>query len=100
MGSEGRSFAFDALTVTERMVDVLSDDFNTVFYICGFLVLFFIWFAFGRVELTLIAFLPMTISWLWILGIMGLMDIRFNIVNIILATFIFGLGDDYTIFYR
>ena len=98
LGSEGRSFAFDALTVTERMVDVLSDDFNTVFYICGFLVLFFIWFAFGRVELTLIAFLPMTISWLWILGIMGLMDIRFNIVNIILATFIFGLGDDYTIF--
>lgn len=98
LGNEGRSFAFDALTVTERMVDVLSDDFNTVFYICGFLVLFFIWFAFGRVELTLIAFLPMIISWLWILGIMGLMDIRFNIVNIILATFIFGLGDDYTIF--
>ncbi len=93
-----KSFVFDALTVTERMVNVLSADFNLVFYICGFLVLFFLWFAFGRVELACIAFLPMAVSWLWILGIMGLADIRFNIVNIILATFIFGLGDDYTIF--
>ena len=40
----------------------------------------------------------MAISWIWILGIMSMFDIRFNIVNIILATFIFGLGDDYTIF--
>jgi 1-acyl-sn-glycerol-3-phosphate acyltransferase len=29
---------------------------------------------------------------------MNIFDIRFNIVNIILATFIFGQGDDYTIF--
>jgi predicted RND superfamily exporter protein len=29
---------------------------------------------------------------------MSLLHIEFNIVNIILATFIFGLGDDYTIF--
>ena len=29
---------------------------------------------------------------------MGICDIKFNIVNIILATFIFGQGDDYTIF--
>lgn len=98
LGDQGHSFAFDAQRVAERMVNVLSEDFNLVFYVCGFLVLFFIWFAFGRMELTLIAFLPMTISWIWILGIMGLLDIRFNIVNIILATFIFGLGDDYTIF--
>lgn len=95
---QDRSFVFDMLTVTERMVNVLSDDFNAVFYICGFLVLFFLWFAFGRVELTFIAFLPMAVSWIWILGIMGIADIHFNIVNIILATFIFGLGDDYTIF--
>ena len=29
---------------------------------------------------------------------MGLLGINFNIVNVILATFIFGQGDDYTIF--
>ena len=40
----------------------------------------------------------MAVSWVWILGIMGLTGTEFNIVNIILATFIFGQGDDYTIF--
>ena len=40
----------------------------------------------------------MAVSWLWILGIMALCGIQFNIVNVILATFIFGQGDDYTIF--
>lgn len=40
----------------------------------------------------------MAVSWLWILGLMSLFGIQFNIINIILATFIFGQGDDYTIF--
>ena len=49
-------------------------------------------------ELALLSFLPLAVSWLWILGLMQLLGIQFNIVNIILATFIFGQGDDYTIF--
>lgn len=98
LDNQSRAFVFDTSTVTKRMIYALTDDFNTVFYICGLLVLFFLWFAFGRLELTFIAFLPMALSWIWILGIMGMAGIRFNIVNIILATFIFGLGDDYTIF--
>jgi predicted RND superfamily exporter protein len=40
----------------------------------------------------------MAVSWMGILGIMTLCGMQFNIVNIILATFIFGQGDDYTIF--
>ena len=40
----------------------------------------------------------MMVSWIWILGAMHLFGLQFNIVNIILATFIFGQGDDYTIF--
>ncbi len=40
----------------------------------------------------------MVISWLWTLGVMGVMDIKFNIFNIIISTFIFGLGIDYSIF--
>src|SRR5690606_10668220 len=43
-------------------------------------------------------FLPMFVSWLWILGIMALLGLKFNIINIIISTFIFGLGDDYSIF--
>lgn len=92
------SFIFDKTSIAQNMVQSLSSDFNIVLYICGFIVLLFLTISFGRFELSLIAFLPMLISWIWILGIMAIFNIQFNIVNIILATFIFGLGDDYTIF--
>ncbi|MBF0965349.1 MAG: hypothetical protein HXK17_08330, partial [Alloprevotella sp.] len=35
---------------------------------------------------------------LWILGSMSIFGLSFNLVNVILATFIFGQGDDYSIF--
>ena len=40
----------------------------------------------------------MCLSFIIILGFMALLDIRFNIVNIILCTFIYGIGDDFSIF--
>ena len=42
----------------------------------------------------------MLITWIWILGIMGLLGLQFNLINIIISTFIFifGLGDDFSIF--
>lgn len=91
-------FAFDDKALFEKMVENLSVDFNNVLFCCAFIVFLFLWISFGRLEISLIAFVPLTISWFWILGIMELTDIHFNIVNIILATFIFGQGDDYTIF--
>jgi 1-acyl-sn-glycerol-3-phosphate acyltransferase len=93
-----QAFFFDARSAGERMVDSLSDDFNYVLYICGFIVFIFLTFSFGRLELSFLSFLPLAVSWVWILGIMQLGNMQFNIVNIILATFIFGQGDDYTIF--
>jgi 1-acyl-sn-glycerol-3-phosphate acyltransferase len=92
------AFAFDSRDIGRRMVDSLSGDFNYVLFICGFIVFLFLTVSFGRLELSLTAFLPLAVSWIWILGIMQLAGIRFNIVNVILATFIFGQGDDYTIF--
>jgi 1-acyl-sn-glycerol-3-phosphate acyltransferase len=97
-GFSPSSIAFDAGSVTRRMIASLSDNFNYVFYVCGLIVFTFLIFSMGRVELSLIAFTPLALSWIWILGIMNIFDIRFNIVNVILATFIFGQGDDYTIF--
>lgn len=91
-------FAFTQEDVGKNYVNALSFDFNYVGYACGFIVFFFLWLSFGRLELSLISFLPLAVSWLWILGIMQIFNIQFNIVNIILATFIFGQGDDYTIF--
>ncbi len=92
------TFAFDVGSVTRMMIASLSSDFDFVLFICGFIVFLFLTLSFGRLELSLIAFVPLAVSWIWILGIMSLFNIQFNIVNIILATFIFGLGDDYTIF--
>ncbi len=92
------SYNFDVRGVNSAISNALTGDFNYICWSCGVIVFVFLWFSFGRLELSLLAFLPMSVSWLWILGIMELADIRFNLVNIILATFIFGQGDDYTIF--
>ncbi len=91
-------FTMDNTSIVDKMVDALSDDFDYVLYICGFIVFLFLTISFGRLELSLLSFLPLAVGWIWILGIMNIFDIRFNIINIILATFIFGQGDDYTIF--
>lgn len=91
-------FAFSISDVGNNLVSALSDDFDYILYVCSIVVFFFLCLSFGRLELSLLAFLPLTVGWAWILGIMNLGGIKFNIVNIILATFIFGQGDDYTIF--
>ncbi len=93
-----KAFVFDSKDVSNGLASVLSDSFNYIGFVCGFVVFAFLWLSFGRLELTLIAFMPLAVSWLWILGFMNITNVQFNIVNIILATFIFGQGDDYSIF--
>ncbi|MBQ9474384.1 MAG: 1-acyl-sn-glycerol-3-phosphate acyltransferase [Bacteroidales bacterium] len=95
---EGGSCVFDIGDTGSSLVKALSDDFNYILYVCGFVVFFFLWLSMGCIELALLSFAPLTVGWLWILGLMDLAGVKFNIVNIILATFIFGQGDDYTIF--
>lgn len=89
---------FDVESMNSAIADSLSDNFNYLGWVCGCIVFFFLWLSLGNLELAIISFIPMAVSWIWILGIMALLGIEFNIVNIILATFIFGQGDDYTIF--
>lgn len=89
---------FDVVGMNSALSNNLSDNFNYIGVACSVIVFLFLWFSFGRLELAIISFLPMVVSWIWILGLMALIGIKFNIVNIILATFIFGQGDDYTIF--
>lgn len=90
--------AFDENVVSNQLVETLNNNFNFVLYAAGILVFFFLTMSMRSVELAVITFIPLTISWFWILGIMYIVDIKFNIVNIILATFIFGQGDDYAVF--
>lgn len=92
------SLVFDVKSMNSSIATNLSDDFNYIGWACALIVFLFLWFSLGSIELALLSFLPMAISWVWILGIMSLLGIQFNVVNVILATFIFGQGDDYTIF--
>lgn len=89
---------FDVKGMGNAMTGALADDFNYIGLMCGLIVFVFLWLSMGRIELAIVSFIPMAVSWIWILGIMGMAGLQFNIVNIILATFIFGQGDDYTIF--
>ena len=88
----------DRAYYSNRMADLVNDDFNTVLLISSLLVFLALLISYGRIELALLASLPMAVSWVLILGMMALFGIEFNIVNIILSTFIFGLGDDFSIF--
>lgn len=89
---------FDRAFFTGQWVGAVNDDFNWILYVSSFLVFIALLISYGRIELTLMSFLPMLISWFIILGMMGLFGIEFNIINIILSTFIFGIGDDFSIF--
>ena len=91
-------YAFDVASMNSSIATSISDDFNYIGWACGLIVFLFLWLSLGSIELATLSFLPMAVSWVWILGIMALLHIQFNVVNVILATFIFGQGDDYTIF--
>lgn len=88
----------DKQIITNRFVEVIYSDFNRVLLYTSSLVFFALLLSYGRLELTLITFLPMVITWVWILGLAGLLGIQFNLINIVISTFIFGLGDDFSIF--
>ncbi len=95
---DGNVVIFDRAYFTNKWVSAVNDDFNLILFLSSFIVFLALWISYGRIELTLISFLPMMISWIIIIGLMGILGIQFNIVNIILSTFIFGIGDDFSIF--
>lgn len=89
---------FDRSYFANKWVSAINNDFYLILYLSSFLIFFALWCSYGRIELTLMSFLPMLISWVIILGLMGVLGFKFNIINIILSTFIFGIGDDFSIF--
>ncbi|MEP7255716.1 MAG: 1-acyl-sn-glycerol-3-phosphate acyltransferase [Ferruginibacter sp.] len=88
----------DKQYLTSRFVEIINSDFTSIALMTSLLVFFVLLLMYGRIELTLVSFIPMFISWVWILGIMGMAGIQFNIINIIVSALIFGLGDDYSLF--
>jgi uncharacterized protein len=88
----------DKQYLTSRFVEIINSDFTSIALMSSILVFAVLLLSYGRIELALVSFIPMFISWIWILGIMGMLGIQFNIINIIISALIFGLGDDYSLF--
>ena len=91
-------YCFFSSDLGGSLVGLLNQDFDKIGFLCSLIVFIFLWLSFSSLELCIISFIPLAVSWIWILGTMNLFGIGFNIINIILASFIFGQGDDYTIF--
>lgn len=77
----------------------LNGDFNILQWVSMLFVLLVLLFSF-RFHLghTLLGFMPILLSWLMVLGLMAMFGMNFNLINIIISTFIFGIGVDYSIF--
>jgi predicted exporter len=77
----------------------MNDDFNVLQWLSMLFVLVVLLLSFRfNIRHTLLAFMPILLSWLIVLGYMVLFDVRFNLISIIISTFIFGIGVDYSIF--
>lgn len=83
---------------TDTLKD-LNEDFNILQWVSMAFVLVVLFFSFKcNIKYTLLGFLPIILSWLIVLGSMVIFDVKFNLINIIISTFIFGIGVDYSIF--
>jgi predicted exporter/SAM-dependent methyltransferase len=88
---------FDRQNLATQFVLTVKHDFELLISLSMLIVTLLLLISLGRIELALITSLPMFFSWLITLGFMGITGIKFNIFNIIISTFIFGLGVDYSI---
>lgn len=92
------TIVIDRQEMNETFLGNLKNDFNRLIGYCLLAVLFILFLFFRSFALTLVTSVPIFMTWFLTLGIMGLLHIHFNIFNIIISTFIFGLGIDYSIF--
>lgn len=92
------TIVIDRQEMNETFLGNLKSDFNSLIGYCLLAVLLILFLFFRSFSLTLVTVTPIFLTWFLTLGIMGLFNIQFNIFNIIISTFIFGLGIDYSIF--
>ena len=89
----------DTYYYTTDTLNQMNDDFNVLQWLSMLFVFSVLLVSFRfNVKNTLLAFMPILLSWIIVLGAMVLFDVRFNLISIIISTFIFGVGVDYSIF--
>ncbi len=93
-----KTFVLEPFYYCKSMVELVHDDFNIAVGISSLFVLFILLISFRNLITSLLSFLPMVLSWFMVQGYMALIGLEFNLINIIISTFIFGVGVDYSIF--
>ena len=93
-----KTFILDPFYYCKDMVQVIHDDFNIAVWISSLFVLLILLISFRNILTALLSFIPMVLSWFMVQGYMALIGLEFNLINIIISTFIFGIGVDYSIF--
>ena len=93
-----RTFVLEPFYYCKSMVEVINDDFNIAVWISSLFVLLILLISFRNIITALLSFLPMVLSWFMVQGYMAIIGLEFNLINIIISTFIFGVGVDYSIF--
>jgi predicted RND superfamily exporter protein/predicted RNA methylase len=88
----------DPMYYTSDMVKIIHGDFNITLAVSSLFVLAVLLVSLKNMLLALLAFLPMGLSWYIVLGCMSIFGLEFNLINIVVSSFIFGIGVDYSIF--
>ncbi|WMI69486.1 1-acyl-sn-glycerol-3-phosphate acyltransferase [Mangrovimonas sp. YM274] len=97
-GNQPNVLVIDRQQMNERFLGHLKNDFNNLLGYCFLVVVLLLLLFYRSVSLTLVTMLPIMLTWFLTVGMMGLFGVQFNIFNIIISSFIFGLGIDYSIF--
>ena len=99
IAAEPHLLVLDTYYYTTDTLMKMSSDFNILQWLSMAFVFVVLLLSFHmNVRHTLLGFAPILLSWLIVLGVMNLFNVQFNLISIIISTFIFGIGVDYSIF--
>ena len=93
-----KTMVLESFYYCKSLVEVINDDFNVAVWISSLFVLVILLLSFHNIVTALLSFLPMVLSWFMVQGYMALFGLEFNLINIVISTFVFGVGVDYSIF--
>lgn len=90
--------AIDRQEMNETFLTQLRDDFNNLVDYSLIAVIAILFVFFRRIEIVLVATIPIVLTGLITAGVMGIFGLELNIFSTIVCTLIFGHGVDFSIF--
>ncbi|MBQ2338031.1 MAG: MMPL family transporter [Prevotella sp.] len=99
VASNPHLLVLDTYYYTTDTLMLMSSDFDILQWLSMAFVFVVLLLSFHfNFRQALLGFAPILLSWLFVLGVMNLFGVQFNLISIIISTFIFGIGVDYSIF--